>query len=643
MYWLSKQTITFFWLCCISMFCSAQEVSVDTLSQALHEIVIVNKNPIAEKYASIQLNKMEVYFNPASSGDPLKAIALLPFSTSTTESANPVLRGGRSDQSRVYLNGVPIANPVRNTQENGFGNFSLFNAEMIDNQYVYASNPPLTYGNSSAGIVAIETTKELERDSYQIVSALSSLGLQVNKKVKKQDFFQLYGNFQFDEGLKAVNKRSLTDLNAFQSMDGGLNFRINVTPRITWNSYTYAIDERYNALKYQLSYHSNSEADQKRAFSVNTFEYSAVKSLFRVVSLVDWSQTSYRFKTIDAKGKSTQLFFAFSHKYRINTGWSIQYGVDVNLRHYAYDEVRPLHYYALEEHHPTQRLQETVSFTAVELYGYTEYKFTNQLGVSVGMRKSIAPHEKKIDFFSYQFSTFYKINAFHRFILGLGSYNSYATPNYYDHQMHLINSKQLALDYYYERGKTALTGAVYIKKDCGQFQLSVMEQETEQQKIGIEGSFTQQFNRYVSLFLANTLLYQTDEVNATTTKDWMYFTKAQVTYANPKLVTASLVCTTHPGEHYTQFNSSVFDAQEKVFIPVVTAYNKEKFNSYFRLDLTVNKLFPMGRHYLIAYCTISNLLNRKNDKSPYYTEDYSHVFFQKFQRRVAYIGLQFKI
>jgi len=302
MYWLSKQTITFFWLCCISMFCSAQEVSVDTLPQALHEIVIVNKNPIAEKYASIQLNKMEVYFNPASSGDPLKAIALLPFSTSTTESANPVLRGGRADQSRVYLNGGPIANPVRNTQENGFGNFSVFNAEMIDNQYVYASNPPLTYGNSSAGIVAIETTKELERDSYQIVSALSSLGLQVNKKVKKQGFFQLYGNFQFDEGLKAVNKRSLTDLNAFQSMDGGLNFRINVRPRITWNSYTYAIDERYNALKYQLSYHSNLEADQKRAFSVNTFEYSAVKSLFRVVSLVDWSQTSYRFKTIDAKG-----------------------------------------------------------------------------------------------------------------------------------------------------------------------------------------------------------------------------------------------------------------------------------------------------------------------------------------------------
>lgn len=624
------------------MFGLAQEHTVDTLPQALREIVIVNKNPIAAKYASIQLNKMEVYFNPASSGDPLKAIVLLPFSTNTTESANPVLRGGQADQSRVYLNGAPIANPVRNTQENGIGNFSLFNTEMIDNQYVYASNPPLTYGNSSAGIVAIETTKELERDSYQVVSALSSVGLQVNKKVRRQDFFQLYGNFQFSDGLKAINKGSLADLNAFQSIDGGLNFRVKLTPRIAWNSYTYAIDERYNALKYQLAYRAKAEADQKRAFTVNTLEYSAERSLFKVVSLADWSQTSYRFKTIDAKGKSTQLFFAFSHKYRINTGWNVQYGVDLSLRNYAYDEVRPLHFYALEDNHPTQSLQETVSFTAVEWYGYTEYKFTNQLGVSVGMRKSIQLQEKKFDFFSAQFSAFYAINAFHRFILGLGNYNSYATPNYYDHQIRLIHSKQLALDYYYERGNTALTGAIYVKKDSGQFQLSAMEQETDQQMIGIEGSFTQQFNRYMSFFLANTLLYQTDEVNATTTKDWMYFTKAQITYANPKVFTASLVCITHPGGRYTQLNTSVFDETEKVFVPMVTAYNNEKLNSYFRLDLTMNKLFPMGKHYLIAYCTISNILNRKNDKSPYYTEDYSHVFFQSFQGRVVYIGLQFK-
>lgn len=621
----------------------AQEETMDSLPQALREIVIVNKSPIAEKYASIQLNRLDVYFNPASSGDPLKAIVLLPFSTTTTESANPVLRGGRADQSRVYLNGVPIANPVRNTQENGFGNFSLFNVEMIDNQYVYASNPPLTYGNSSAGIVAIETTKELEEDAYQVVSALSSAGVQVHKKLKGRDFFQLYGNFQFGDGLKAMNKESLADLNAFQSIDGGLNFRINLAPKIAWNSYTYAIDERYNALKYQLSYCAKAEADQKRIFTVNTLEYNTEKSLFKVVSLVDWSHTSYRFKTIDSKGKNTQFFLAFSHKYRITYGWNFQYGVDFSQSNYAYDEVRPLHYYALEINHPIEKLNETLSLTAAELYAYTDYKFNNQMGISLGIRKNALPQARKFDFFSYQFSAFYKMNTFHRFILGLGNYNSYTTPNYYDHQIHLINSKQLALDYYYERGNTSLTGAIYVKKDNGEIQLSAMEEETNQHMIGIEGAFTQHINRFFSLSLSNTFLHRSYEVNAEATKNWMCFTKGQITYVNPKYFTASLVCTTHPGERYTLLNTSVFDTQKKVFIPFTTSYNNERLNSYFRLDLTVNKLFPLGKHYLIAYCSITNVLNRKNEKTPYYSEDYSRVFFQSFQRRVVYFGIQFKI
>ena len=72
------------------------------------------------------------------------------------------MRGGSADRSRVFINGSPVLNPVRNGQDNGMGNFSILNTEIIDKQYVYASNPPLIYGNSSAGIVDIETNKNLQ-------------------------------------------------------------------------------------------------------------------------------------------------------------------------------------------------------------------------------------------------------------------------------------------------------------------------------------------------------------------------------------------------------------------------------------------------------------------------------------------------
>lgn len=53
------------------------------------------------------------------------------------------------------LNGVSIYKPVIASQLNNQGFFSLFNPEIINRQYVYASNPPLIYGNTSAGLVRV--------------------------------------------------------------------------------------------------------------------------------------------------------------------------------------------------------------------------------------------------------------------------------------------------------------------------------------------------------------------------------------------------------------------------------------------------------------------------------------------------------
>src|SRR5450759_1297387 len=107
-------------------------------SKTLAEVFITAQDPISEKFSVVKLNKLNIYFNPFSQGDPLKAITSLPASTTTDESANPSLRGSSADRTRVVLNNVPIYNPVRNSQINGIGNFSIFNPEIIHKQYVYA-------------------------------------------------------------------------------------------------------------------------------------------------------------------------------------------------------------------------------------------------------------------------------------------------------------------------------------------------------------------------------------------------------------------------------------------------------------------------------------------------------------------------
>ncbi|PID92849.1 MAG: hypothetical protein CSA94_02680, partial [Bacteroidetes bacterium] len=127
-------------------------------------VIITAKDPVSQKFSVTKIKKLDVYFNPVSNGDALKAITILPASTTTDETANPSLRGSAPDRSRITLNGVPIYTPVRSGDLNNHGKFSLFNTEIINKQYVYASNPPLTCGNSSAGLIEIQTRKRLEEN-----------------------------------------------------------------------------------------------------------------------------------------------------------------------------------------------------------------------------------------------------------------------------------------------------------------------------------------------------------------------------------------------------------------------------------------------------------------------------------------------
>lgn len=165
-------------------------------SSELVAITATAKDPVSEQFSVRKLNKLDIYLNPVSQGDPLKAITTLAISTNTEETANPSIRGSVSDRSRVLLNGVPIYKPVRTTQLNNKGFFSLFNPEIVQNLYVYASNPPLTYGNASAGLVEIQTTKSLLANQLQLSTTLGSLGAFLSQKTGRDGFIQAYGNFQ---------------------------------------------------------------------------------------------------------------------------------------------------------------------------------------------------------------------------------------------------------------------------------------------------------------------------------------------------------------------------------------------------------------------------------------------------------------
>jgi hypothetical protein len=205
----------------------------------LDGVMITARNPVSENFSVTKIDRLGIYLNPVSSGDPLKAITSMPSSTNTDETANPSLRGSSSDRSLVVLNGVPVLNPVRNSRVDGIGNFSLFNTEIMDKQYVYASNPPLTYGNTTAGLVEIETKKELSNNQIQLSLGLANAGIFASQMLAKESFIQVYGNVQFSDVFLALNKKSLPRVNNFGSTDIGINSFIKLGKNATLNTFNY--------------------------------------------------------------------------------------------------------------------------------------------------------------------------------------------------------------------------------------------------------------------------------------------------------------------------------------------------------------------------------------------------------------------
>ncbi|MDD4672661.1 MAG: carboxypeptidase-like regulatory domain-containing protein [Bacteroidales bacterium] len=194
----------------------AAVIILEENSQTLEEVIIMSQDPISERFSVVKMKKMDIYLNPVSQGDPLKAITILPASTTINETANVSLRGSSSDRSRVTLNGVPVYNPVRASQLNNQGFFSLFNPEIINKLYVYASNPPLTYGNTSAGLVEIQTVKNLEANQLQLSASLASTGFFLSQRLKKDiSFIQVYGNYQLSDAFVGIQKKSYQTLKTF--------------------------------------------------------------------------------------------------------------------------------------------------------------------------------------------------------------------------------------------------------------------------------------------------------------------------------------------------------------------------------------------------------------------------------------------
>jgi hypothetical protein len=127
--------------------------------------------PHREKEASrIRLDREALRQVAAAQGDPLKALATLPGTTNQNDlSVRPFVRGGKSEETQVLWEGIPLLQPYH------FGSvYSVFNIESLRDLTLYSGGFPAEMGNALSGALFMRA-RPAPLDSLSLSADLSLL------------------------------------------------------------------------------------------------------------------------------------------------------------------------------------------------------------------------------------------------------------------------------------------------------------------------------------------------------------------------------------------------------------------------------------------------------------------------------------
>jgi hypothetical protein len=604
--------------------------------QALNEVVVEGRKSISREFSIKEMDKLKIYISPLASGDPLKAVAMLPSSTNTNETANPELRGSSSDRTRVFLNGVPVSNPVRNSQINGIGFFSLFNPELIKNMLVYPSNPPLVYGNTSAGMIDIETEDNLESNNYQISASLATTGLSASRRINEKSFIQLYGNLMSSVGFLTVNPELKKQIKGFNSNDIGLNYHNEITKNLTLNIYNYFVSESSDILLNLLTWNDEATARTIRDFSVLNLKYNKAKYYISLNAGTNFSRSGFSFGNISSAEKQQQLYLSLNYKYLLSEKLSIQTGLSNEYGKFGFKDEAPVFYYAMSPASPSFNHDTLLINNLPEIYGYLRWKPFKNIIWGVGLRKNIdLLQAKNPDYLSMQTNLRYNFMNNHSLLFSVGKYNNLTEPKSTREEFRFLSADQFALEYLFESKKTNINLAAYYKSETGD--------TTGNRKIkGFEIYIDHSLSRTLKASISNTILNSdigSNEKLFNAENNVGYFLVTTLSYYNPGLINISVAWSTRKGRFYTPVTSSIYNPDVDFYQPVYSEnLNSERFGNYNTINLSMNKMLKIHNSSLIVFASIFNVLDTKNPRSMVYNKNYSAGSLDYYQKRSIYFG-----
>lgn len=378
-------------------------------AESLDEVVITADEKVKEskvtQMSTVRLNPLDIQDVPAFLGekDVLKTLQLLPGIQGGSEgSSGFFVRGGTPDQNLIVLDDAVVYN-----SNHLFGFFSVFNGDAIKSVEAFKGGFPARFGGRLSSVIKIDMkdgNKEKLSGKFNIGLISSSLLLEGPINKGKTSFIvsgrRTYADVLAQPFIKAETDGESTGGYYFADLNFKVHHIFSPKDKLYWSNY-YGRDKFYANDNDEL-YRAKTRLGWGNITSTLRWNHQFNNKLFANTSLIF---SNYEFKVdVDEKSKTDDDDgdFEFSTSSGIN-----DYTVKTDFNYYP-NSKHSIRFGAMATRHnfKPQRVlikefgndvdtEQELNSTESALYLEDDWKVTDKLSLSPGLRLSAFNYEKK--------------------------------------------------------------------------------------------------------------------------------------------------------------------------------------------------------------------------------------------------------
>jgi hypothetical protein len=602
------------------------------VTNSIREVEIKGERIISEEFTIHKIRKLEIYTNPSAKADPILAVNSTPSATTTDESANISLRGGSPAETGIFLNNVPINDAVRYSQLNGIGTFSVFNTALINNVGVYPGNPPLEYGNSTSGLIALQTDETIPNKTTNMLSlTLANLGFYRFSKLSEKSSLTLFTNYQPSSPIRSVNAKALKDLKLFSSADLGLHYVKKLAPNTIIKFFNYTLTESYRFYYPQPSYDGDFFQHKVRNFTVGNIRKRIGSTEISFNQGASFSKANYLYSTTDINLSLFDLYASLNIQH-METFSEWKTGVSYDHRSSAFKGTFPTFEFAVGEKHPVSQAASDDHVSNPEWYGYYKRYLGTKWIVGGGIRKNIII-EKNKNYLSLQGNIHFKPDTYWDINFSAGQYHKYQLPQEGSSEPSLMKSNQYSLDLSYSRTSWTNSASIFYKSG------NVDDIKTTTKGMELFSRF--KINNNLRCQVSLTSLDATQTLGLETKSspyNIHYFLRGNIEYKIQGTWTFTTVFLFRQGSYFPIITQATYSDSLDVFVPLYT--KTVRLPSYNTIDLSISKIFLLTeKSTAISFISAGNIFDFKNVRGYTYNVDYTIRKQNLFSMRTVYFGI----